>query len=81
MSPVETQVSVTDTPPITQQHNSITVGSWYCTNIAEYSAGFPSCFVNQVKDLEVPGVHLLHERFVLLQHWVEPELLSSLKTH
>lgn len=54
--------------------------SCHCTNIAEYSPGFPSCFVNQVKDLEVPGVHLVHERFMLLQHGVEPELLFNLKT-
>lgn len=51
------------------------------TNIAEDPAGFPSRFVNQVKDLEVPGVHLLHERFMLLQHGVKSKLLFNLQTH
>lgn len=55
--------------------------SCLCTNIAEYSAGFPSCFVNQVKDLEVPGVHLLHEGSVLLQQEVKLKLLFNLRTH
>lgn len=51
-----------------------------CTNIAEYPSRLPSCFVHQVKYLEVPGVHPLHERLMVLQHGIYPELLLALHT-
>lgn len=38
------------------------------TYVAEYSPPLPSCFVHQVKDLKVPGVHPLHQSVMVLQH-------------